>query len=314
MANQRISRDKQVFILALLSEGTPINAVCRVTHTGIHAVLRLIRETGEAMHAYMIANFKGLRCDRVACDEQWQYVGQHGQRMHRREKGKGDFWLWVAMDSDTKLVITHRVARRKSEVAHDLMQDLAKRIDGTVQIATDSLAAYEFAIRGAFGENRATYGTETKKFVDAFSPEDWPRKRQYGIPKIAQAKREAVLNDPNLALLTTAHVERLFLSVRQQLTRYTRATLGYSKDLQMHKLSTALHLAVYNLVRKHSGLGGKTPAMAAGVAAKAWSFEDVVDETERYWAPQFADMAKRKAALRREREDAMFEQALAEAV
>src|SRR5215212_3897817 len=103
MANQRISTDKQALILSLLSEGTPINAVCRVLRVGKHGVLRIIEETGEALNAYMSRAFVGLRCERVACDEQWQYVFKHGQRMIVKEKGRGDFWLWAAMDCDTKL-------------------------------------------------------------------------------------------------------------------------------------------------------------------------------------------------------------------
>ncbi len=310
MAYQRISNEKQVLILALLTEGTPINAICRVTKTGKDAVLRLIAEAGEAMNAYMMRTFTGLSCERIACDEQWQYVGCHGSRMARPEKNRGDFWLWVAMDSDTKLVIAHRIGDRKAQMAEDLMTDLAKRVVGTVQIATDALASYEFAIRGAF-EGRATYGTETKTFVDAFKPEDWPRRRYWGIPKIAQAERKAVIGQPHMGLLTTAHTERLFLSIRQEMTRFTRATLGYSKCLRMHKLATGLHLAVYNLVRKHKGLAGKTPAQAAGVTDRAWTFEDVVSETQAYWQPRWEADRQEAARKRREAEDAMFAAALA---
>ena len=44
MANNRISTAKRVFILAALSEGTPINAVCRILSVGKHAVLRVMRK------------------------------------------------------------------------------------------------------------------------------------------------------------------------------------------------------------------------------------------------------------------------------
>ena len=36
-------------------------------------------------------------------DEQWQYVGCHTGRMIEPEKERGDFWLWAAIDADTKL-------------------------------------------------------------------------------------------------------------------------------------------------------------------------------------------------------------------
>src|SRR5438046_9390090 len=59
MANQRMFKEKQALILALLCEGTPINAIVRMLHVGKHAVLRVIRETGEAFDDYMDRNFRG---------------------------------------------------------------------------------------------------------------------------------------------------------------------------------------------------------------------------------------------------------------
>jgi hypothetical protein len=51
--NKRISNEKQALVLATLCEGTPINGVSRIFRTGKHAVLGVIRETGEAFADYM---------------------------------------------------------------------------------------------------------------------------------------------------------------------------------------------------------------------------------------------------------------------
>jgi hypothetical protein len=61
------------------------------------------------------------------------------------------------------------------------------------------------------------------------------------------AKKEKGRGD--LGSLTTSHVERVFLSVRQELKRFQRKGLGYSKDLATHKAAVALFLGVYNFVR-----------------------------------------------------------------
>jgi len=87
---------------------------------------------------------------------------------------------------------------------------------------------------------------------------------------------------PDLESLTTSHVERAFLTVRQELKRFEHKGLGYSKSLEMHKLGVALHFGVYNFVRKHHTLG-TTPAVAAGLEEKVWSLERVVEMTEAYW-------------------------------
>jgi hypothetical protein len=55
------------------------------------------------------------------------------------------------------------------------------------------------------------------------------------------AEREAVVGSPDLETLTTSHIERAFLTVRQELKRFQRKGLGYSKDLETHKHAVALH-------------------------------------------------------------------------
>lgn len=298
MANNRISTAKRVFILAALSEGTPINAVCRMLGVGKHGVLRVIEETGEALGAYMRKEFRDLPIARLAMDEQWQYVGKHGQRMAKKEKQRGDFWLWAGIDSDTKLVVGFRIGHRDWNTSEQFVEDIAGRITGPVQIATDPHRSYVPHIKAFFGEARLSYSyaTEKKIFCDPFVPEDFPKNRKNGIPKIVKADREAVVGNPDLLTATTCHIERFFLTMRQELKRFQRLGLGYSKDLRMHKLATALHIGLYNLVRKHSSLDGQTPAQAAGIEEKRWGLEDVVALTEEHM---------------RRKEDAKFEAAFA---
>ena len=111
------------------------------------------------------------------------------------------------------------------------------------------------------------------------------------------AERKAVVGSPDLESLTTSHIERAFLTVRQELKRFQRKGLGYySKDLETHKHAVALFLGVYNFVRKHTTLG-TTPAVAAGVEFEQWDLERVVELTAEYC---------------RRKEDAKFEAAFAE--
>lgn len=281
--NRRISTEKRALILSLLSEGTPINATCRILKVGKNGVLRVIRETGAALADYMNKEFRDLPCDRVAMDEQWQYVGKHGQRMRERETERGDFWLWAAIDSDTKLVFSFLIGRRDKWACEGFVKDAASRVVGTVQVVSDSLAAYARHIPQYFKQNNMSYATEIKAFQEtSFDATEFPKKRTKGIDKIVTVERKAQIGYPDLRTATTCHIERFFLTMRQELKRYQRLGLGYSKDLGMHKAATSLHIGLYNLVRKHSGLDGQTPAQAAGIEDKRWTLEDVVDLTERH--------------------------------
>lgn len=219
--------------------------------------------------------------------------------MEKKEQGKGDFWLWCAIDPDTKLVVSQRVGRRDWQTGEDFVADVAKRVSGPVQIATDNHRSYARAIRASFGYEGYSYGTETKVFGEPdarWNPAEWAKQRKNGVAKVAKATREAVYGSPGLGSLTTSHIERCFLTVRQQLTRFTRQTLGYSKDIRMHRLAVSLHFGIYNLLRKHTGIGGKTPAQAAGVEANRWTLEDVVEMTEKFWAPKIEAEKQAKAA------------------
>ena len=58
--------------------------------------------------------------------------------------------------------------------------------------------------------------------------------------------------------------------MRVSMRRYTRLTNGFSKKIEQHAASVALHFAYYNLCRPHETLSGKgrgkvPPAMSPGV-------------------------------------------------
>src|SRR5216684_6279834 len=298
MANRRLSKEKQALVLAALCEGTPINAVSRMFKTGKHAVLRVIRETGEAFADYMDANFRDLPCSRIEMDEQWQYVGAHGSRLMNQEKERGDFWLWCCIDADTKLVFSHRVGKRDWITGNTFVEGVRNRVRGAVQIATDNFRSYPFHIRQHFGYEGYSYGTATKVFGEPYLPDGTLARlgRNDGVRRMQTAERKAVVGSPDLESLTTSHVERVFLSVRQELKRFQRKGLGYSKDLETHKQAVDLFFGVYNFVRRHETLG-TTPAVAAGVELERWGLEDVVEMT--------CDYMRRK-------EDAKFEAVFAD--
>src|SRR5436190_1713710 len=285
MANKRLSKEKQGLVLAALCEGTPIEAVARMFKIGTNTITRVIRETGEALTDYMDANFRDLPCSRIEMDEQWQYVGCHAGRLPKDDKTeRGDYWLWACIDADTKLVFSHKVGKRDWWTGNTFVEDVRNRVKLPVQIATDNLRAYAFHIRQHFGYEGYSYGTETKIFGEPMLSDGTLAVlgRNEGVRKMVTAEREAVVGSPDLETLTTSHIERVFLTVRQELKRFQRKGLGYSKDLETHTRAVALFLGVYNFVRKHKTLG-TTPAVAAGVEFEAWDLERVVEMTASYF-------------------------------
>ena len=63
--------------------------------------------------------------------------------------------------------------------------------------------------------------------------------------------------------------------MRMHMRRFTRLTDGFSKKVENHAYTVALHMMYYNFVRMHSTLR-MTPAMAAGVSDRLWEVSDIV--------------------------------------
>ncbi len=61
--------------------------------------------------------------------------------------------------------------------------------------------------------------------------------------------------------------------------RFTRLTNGFSKKIENHIASVAIHFMYYNFGRPHKTLANpypRTPAMAAGVEDHVWSLAEIV--------------------------------------
>ena len=64
--------------------------------------------------------------------------------------------------------------------------------------------------------------------------------------------------------------------MRMSIRRFTRPTNAFSKKIENHAHSVALHFMHYNFCRQHKSLGGISPAMAVGVTDHLWDIEDIV--------------------------------------
>ena len=76
------------------------------------------------------------------------------------------------------------------------------------------------------------------------------------------------------------YVERQNLTMRMQMRRFTRLTNAFSKKIENHGYSVALHFAHYNLCRVHQTLR-VTPAMEAGLTDSVWSIEQLIGLLDR---------------------------------
>ena len=62
--------------------------------------------------------------------------------------------------------------------------------------------------------------------------------------------------------------------------RFTLLTNGFSKKIENHEASAALHFMHYNFARIHKTLR-VTPAMEAGLTSHVWNIEEIVGLLDR---------------------------------
>jgi IS1 family transposase len=268
----KLDDGKRAQVVAALVEGNSIRATVRMTGVTKNTIAKLLVELGAACSEYLNEHLVNLPCQRVQCDEIWSFVGAKEKNVTEktREHGAiGDVWTWVAMDADTKLICAWMVGGRHSIAARAFMQDLADRLANRIQLTTDGHSVYVNAVERAFG-NDIDYAMLVKIYGE--SPE---AEKRYSPAQCKGTKRQPIIGEPDSRHISTSYVERQNLTMRMQMRRFTRLTNAFSKKIENHIASIAIHYMHYNYCRIHQTLR-ITPAMAAGISDHAWTLTELI--------------------------------------
>jgi IS1 family transposase len=276
----RLTNERRTQIIHALVEGASVNATARQTGVSKVTILKLLAEIGTVCLAYQREHLVNLPCRRLQVDEIWGFVHCKESRIPVDEKGrgKGDCWIWMAIDAESKLVPCWHIGTRDADAAAYFMEDLASRLAHRVQLTSDGHKAYLSAVEGAFGWNGVDYAMLVKLYSPSIEGE-----RRYSPPEVVATEKHWVMGRPDEKHVSTSFAERQNLTMRMNMRRLTRLTNGHSKKIENHQHATALHYMYYNFCRTHETLtrakGGihTTPAMAAAVADHVWKVSEIVD-------------------------------------
>jgi IS1 family transposase len=294
----RLPVEKRAAVIAALVEGNSIRSTGRMTGVANNTVVKLLVDLGTACSVYQDQTMRNLTCKRIEVDELWAFVYAKQRNVPKAKENKaGDVWTWVAIDPDTKLVPTYRIGGRDLPEARAFMTDLATRIVNRIQVTSDAYPPYTTAVAGAFGGDVdyaqlvKVYGTTS----DSKRPD-----RRFSPAVCLEAIPQRVTGDPDPDYISTSHVERLNLTMRMSMRRYTRLTNAFSKKVENLAAAVSLHFMHYNFCRVHKTLG-TTPAVAAGLTDHVWSLDELIgllaaSESVPTKRGRYAKMRARRAA------------------
>jgi IS1 family transposase len=306
-----------VRVLACLAEGLGIRATARVCEVAPNTVLAWLVEAAEQLRAFSASFLCKVYVNQLQPDELYAVLREvkagaisEDEAITRLERSP--YWVWTAMDPESKLLVVIAVGTRTLEraprVVHQVVQVLAP---GCVPLfVTDGFREYMTALLAHFGPWMQPARRQAK------GPRPQPRwmplpallyaqvVKSYRRRRIVGVKHRVVfgtLEQVRQVLvacgrkINTAFVERLNLDIRQRVAAVGRrvTTLCQGEDGLRHQL-TVYH-AYYNFCLPHASLrppllvpeltngSGSakvwrpcTPAMAAGLTDHVWSLKEVL--------------------------------------
>lgn len=267
-----LSKEKQAQILNALVEGCSVRATARLVGVEHKTVLRVLLRAGKRCARLLDEKMRGICARRVQVDEMHGFVFVRQKNldpMRHDDLTMGEQYLFIAMDSETKLVPSFRVGKRDARNAYFLMKDLESRLVTRPQLTTDGFRPYVNAVDDTFGTN-----VDYAMLIKMYAGDESTRER-YSPSEIVETRTVPVMGNPKPQYISTSHVERQNLTVRMQLRRFTRLTNAFSKKLENLKAALAVYFAWYNFCRIHSTLR-ITPAMAAGIETEIWNVENLL--------------------------------------
>jgi len=227
---KQIAVELIVRVLACLAEGLGIRATARVFEVDPTTVLRWLVEAAEQLQAFSRYFLCAVHVEQVQLDELYAVLREveagaltENDAIERLERSR--YWVWTAMDPESKLLLVIDVGTRTmamaQRVVHHLVQMLAP--DCVPLFVTDGFKDYAMALLTHFGhwmqpERRQHKGPVPKPrwMPEESKNSNWPFHR--------------ILSTPLLTLVSC-----LFLSLHDRYSRVVKREHGRGKDVWIGK-------------------------------------------------------------------------------
>jgi IS1 family transposase len=306
-----------VRILACLAEGLGIRATARVFEVAPNTVLHWLVEAAEQLRAFSASCLCDLHLEQLQLDELYAVLREckagaisAAEAIKRLERSP--YWVWTAMDPQSKLLVAVDVGSRTLAMAQRVVHQVTRVLaPGCVPLfMTNGLKDYGTALLTHFG-----YWIQPARRQDKGAR---PQPRWMPLPALLYAQvvksyrrrrlvgvTHRVVFGTGLAIeqilarcgwrINTAFVERLNLDLRQRVAAIGRRVNTLCQGDAGLRDQLALFQVYHNFVLPHASLRQRlpdpevtnghgsarlwrscTPAMAAGLTDHVWTLKEVL--------------------------------------
>jgi IS1 family transposase len=156
---KQVHLDKLVWAITALAEGVGIRAVARIFETDPNTVLNWLVEAAEYLEAFSRYHLRDLYAERIQMDELFALLsavkeGEMIETQAIKRLSRSPYWLWVAMDPVSKLIVARDVGPRIQAMAqrlvHQVIQILAPECASL--FLTDGFREYLIALVTHYGQ------------------------------------------------------------------------------------------------------------------------------------------------------------------
>ncbi|MFI5095821.1 MAG: IS1 family transposase [Candidatus Acidiferrales bacterium] len=263
--------EKASQVVSLLMEGMSVRAAARLTGVNRNTILSLLLTLGQNCEKVFDKYVQNLTPRFVQADELFCFVHTKQARLTIDSPEEwGDTYTWLAMDGESKLILNYHVGKRNTASAFEFVRGISKRVVSRFQLTTDGFKPYRESVERFFGAN-----IEFAQLVKFYAKMQTGGPEWYAPTIVTDAVPVYVSGNPKASEISTSYVERLNLSVRMHLRRFTRLTNAFSKSLKYLKASVSLLVCWFNFCRVHSTIR-VTPAMESNLTDHVWSVKELL--------------------------------------
>jgi IS1 family transposase/transposase-like protein len=307
----RTSEDQVMMALKMLLVRVDLAGICFVLGVTEETVLAWLRRAAHQAAAINQHLLRDLPVTQVQLEEMWNFIARKhargtdaaGESLPDGEDGRQ--WVWISFAPEFRLMIAAVVGPRTLDTAKEVVAATKARVAGIPAFFSDGFTCYLAALIAAFHivTSFAPTGKRGRPRKPLYEPHpalvygQLVKEKHQG--KLRTLSTRVVLGAERLTRLgftiSTALVERVNLTLRQALAPLARKTSSFCKDRERLRQRVVFFQAFYNVARPHMSLRQPlplherthhgairprwrecTPAMAAGLTARVWTFRELL--------------------------------------